>query len=239
MFTSLTVVVAAFNEEECIAQFVEGLLDFLQKEAVDSEVILVNDGSIDQTGHLINQIAQENNQVISLHLEKNSGMGAALLKGYEKASKDWITMLPADGQIQPMELKKLFELSKESDVVTSLYVDRKYSSSRRILSFGLRVLTALIVGTRARTEGTYLIRSEVLRKLNPVSQSFLLNLEIPIRAKRQGFRVKTAWIYVSQRLAGKSKAITWRRVFQTFQELFHLRLQFEKERWKTNARLKI
>ena len=57
-----------------------------------------------------------------------------------------------------------------------------------------------------------------------------MNLEIPIRAKRGGFRVKTVYMNVHDRLAGVSKATSAKRVIQTFEELFKLRLQMERER---------
>ncbi len=230
MFPSLSIVVAAYNEHEAILPFVKRTLDFLKVHVTDGQLILVNDGSSDGTGQVIDQLAKEHSNILSIHLEKNSGMGAALLKGFEVASKHWVTILPADGQIDPYELPHLFELTKEADLVTTLYKNRKYRFGRKLVSNGLRILTVLIVGTRARTEGTYLVRREVLQKLRPCSHSFLLNLEIPIRAKRGGFRVKTAFINVSERIAGRSKAVTIRRVLHTFRDLFALRTKLEMER---------
>jgi hypothetical protein len=57
-----------------------------------------------------------------------------------------------------------------------------------------------------------------------------LNLEIPIRAKRGGHRVDTVFMRVHERTAGRSKATSTRRVLQTFQELFKLRIRMERER---------
>ena len=228
--TSLTIVMAAFNEDEALPPCVARTLEFLRAHVADPELIIVDDGSSDGTPALIDALAAEHPEVVAVHLAQNSGMGAALLAGFAQARKDWVTIMPADGQIDAYDLLIFFEVADDADLITSLYKNREYTLQRKVLSYGLRMLTATVVGTRARTEGIYLVRRSVLEQLGARSQSFLLNLEIPIRAKRGGFRVKTVYMNVHDRLAGHSKATSARRVVQTFQELFRLRLQMERER---------
>jgi glycosyltransferase involved in cell wall biosynthesis len=229
---SLSIVMAAFNEEDALPACVERTLAYLRERIDDGELIIVDDGSSDGTAALIDRLAAEHKDVVALHLEKNSGMGAALLRGFAAARKHWVTIMPADGQIDAWELDDFFAAAERegADLVTSLYKNRTYSPGRWALSLGLRTLTAVIVGTRARTEGIYLVRRSVLERLGASSHSFLLNLEIPIRAKKGGYRVSTVFMNVHERIAGHSKATSWKRVRQTFEELFRLRLRMEKER---------
>ena len=229
-FPSLTIVMAAFNEEEALPACVERTLDFLRAHVADPELIIVDDGSSDGTPALIDALAEAHPEVVAVHLAQNSGMGAALLAGFERARKEWVTIMPADGQIDAHDLLIFFEATPGADLITSLYQNRKYPIGRKILSLGLRSLTTVIVGTRARTEGIYLVRRAVLEQLGARSHSFLLNLEIPIRAKRGGFQVRTVYMNVHDRIAGHSKATSTRRIVQTFRELFRLRLQMERER---------
>lgn len=229
VFDSLSLVVAAYDEQEALATTLERVETFLVEHVREWELIIVDDGSSDGTGLLMDQWARSRPNVYALHHERNRGMGAALTTGYGAASKSWVTMLPGDGQIDPYELPKLFALSSEADLVTSLYENRLETPFRRLLSLGLRFLTVLIVGSRAGTEGTYLVRREVLEKLNATSESFLLNLEIPIRAKKGRYRVRTGLIRVTPRKAGVSKAATLGRTFQTFRELFKLRIKLMKK----------
>jgi glycosyltransferase involved in cell wall biosynthesis len=230
---SLSIVMAAFDEEDALPACVERTLAFLRSHIPDGELILVDDGSKDGTPALVDRLAaQHPGLVVGLHLEKNSGMGAALLLGFAAARKDWVTMMPADGQIDAFELLDFFAAAERTnaDLVTSLYRNREYTPARWALSLGLRALTATIVGTRARTEGIYLVRRAVLERLGARSHSFLLNLEIPIRAKRGGYRVETIHMNVHERIAGASKATSAARIRQTFVELFRLRVQMERER---------
>ena len=228
---SLTIVMAAFNEEDALPACAARNLAFLREHIADGELIIVDDGSSDGTPALIDQLAAEHPEVVALHLEKNSGMGAALLRGFAEARKEWVTIMPADGQIDPFEIMDFFAVSADADLITSLYRNREYNLKRKVLSYGLRALTVAIVGTRARTEGIYLVRRAVLEQLGASSHSFLLNLEIPIRAKRGGYRVDTVFMSVHDRTAGHSKATSFGRIKQTFTELFRLRVRMEKERF--------
>lgn len=230
MVCSLTIVMAAYNEAEALPSCVARTLDFLRVHVEDGELVIVDDGSTDETAALIDRLADDHAEVTSLHLERNSGMGAALLRGFGQATKTWVTIMPADGQIDAFDLLEFFPATHGADLVTSLYRNRQYNLWRKTLSLGLRGLTSVIVGTRARTEGVYFVRREVLERLGARSHSFLLNLEIPIRAKRRGYRVATVYMKVHERTAGQSKATSAGRIRQTFVELFRLRLNMEGER---------
>jgi phenylacetate-CoA ligase len=228
---SLSIVMAAFNEEAALPACAERAMQFLREHVPDGELVIANDGSRDGTAAIIDRLAAEHPGLVrGVHLERNSGMGAALLRGFAVATKEWVTILPADGQLDPYDLLGFFAVADDADVVTSLYRNRRYPLGRKVLSVGLRALTATIVGTRARTEGTYLVRRAVLERLGASSHSFLLNLEIPIRAKRKGYRVRTVYMNVHDRIAGHSKATSAKRIQQTFVELFRLRVAMERER---------
>lgn len=234
MWPSLTLVLPAFDEEDALPITVDRVRAFFAAHVGDPELIIVDDGSRDGTGALIDDMAARWPEVVALHLPENRGMGAALQKGYAAASKEWVTMLPADGQIDPGSLLAFFEAAERTgaDLVTSIYRNRRYSPYRKLLSVGLRVLTAAIVGTRARTEGTYMVRRAVLADLGAKSDSFMLTLEIPIRAKRFGYRVETIAIDVHDRVAGHSKATSAGRIAATFRELVKLRFDLERERMR-------
>ncbi len=232
MWPSLTIVLPAFDEEDALPLTVARVRQFFADWVADPELIIVDDGSRDGTPAVVDRLAAEHAEVVGLHLDRNRGMGAALQKGYAAASKRWVTMLPSDGQIDPYSLPDFFACIERTgaDLVTSVYRNREYDPYRKALSVGLRVLTAAIVGTRARTEGTYVVRRTVLHDLGARSDSFMLTLEIPIRAKRFGYRVETIAIDVHDRVAGVSKATSYKRIAATFRELVALRIELERER---------
>lgn len=231
---SLSIVVAAYDEVEALPRCVERTLEFLRRHVVDGELLIVDDGSTDGTGALIDALAAREPLVRAFHLPRNLGMGAALLRGFAEARRDWVAMLPGDGQIDAFDLLALFAAHAAAagavDLVTTRYRNRRAPIVRRVLSLGMRALTALIIGTRARSDGTYLIRRAVLDALSPRSHSFMLNQEIPIRARRGGFRVTTVTTDVHDRIAGRSKAATPGRIAHTFLDQLSLRVALERER---------
>ena len=77
----------------------------------------------------------------------------------------------------------------------------------------------------------YLMRTADVQALPLLSDSFMLNLEIPIRIARQGRQVRDVWIDVRSRQGGVSSATQWGRIWQTFRDLCRLRWTLEKERW--------
>lgn len=230
---SLTVVVVAYQEEEALGPLIAELFDALS--AVETlEVIIVNDGSSDRTAEVMEALRFPEGRAGRLtlvNLPNNQGMGAALKEGYRRANEEWVTFLPGDGQLAPASLIKLFEVAAQgASLVTTRYTNREYTPLRWALSKGLRVLSALIVGTRVYSEGMYLIRRALLQRLPLRSDSFMLNLELPIRAARMGEALGLAWIEVRPRQGGVSSAARFGRVASTLRDLISLRIRLEQER---------
>lgn len=229
----LSVVIVAYQEEEALGPLIEEL--FAALDQVQSlEVIIVNDGSQDGTAQVMQGLSFPTNRLGRLkliHLPNNQGMGAALKKGYQQATEPWVTFLPGDGQLAPASLEALFkEADQGYELITTRYQNRHYSAFRWLLSYGLRILSTLIIGTRVQSEGMYLIRRELLQQMPLHSDSFMLNLEIPIRAVRAKYKIGLAWIDVRARQGGVSSATRFGRIFSTLIDLILLRYQLEKER---------
>ncbi|MBM4292760.1 MAG: glycosyltransferase [Deltaproteobacteria bacterium] len=228
----LTVVVAAYQEEEALPRLMAELYEDLAA-VEDLEVIVVNDGSTDGTAAVMGRLAPPPGRagaLVCLHLPRNLGMGAALRAGYAAATRPWVTFLPGDGQIAPRELLRLCAAAEGgARLVTTRYTNRRYTPLRWLLSRGLRALSALIVGTRVASEGSYLIERGLLRALPLASSSFMLNLELPIRVARAGHPVALAWIGVRERLGGVSSAARPGRVWRTLRDLVALRALLERE----------
>ena len=160
VWPSLTIVMAAFNEEEALPVCAERTLAFLDAHVSDGELIIVNDGSSDRTAEVIRELESADPRVVGRHLEQNAGMGAALLDGYGVASKEWIAMMPADGQIDAFEFLEFFKVADNADVVTSLYSNREYSLLRKPRPTDL-VLSQSGCRNPGR-RGSYMVRRSIL-----------------------------------------------------------------------------
>ena len=100
----ISIIVPAYNT----APYLERCLDsILAQEAVELEIVLVDDGSIDDTGLIADRYSAQNPGIIKvLHLE-NGGVTRARLKGVEVASGEWIGFVDADDEIEPDMYKRL------------------------------------------------------------------------------------------------------------------------------------
>ncbi len=216
---SVSVVMFAYNEEENIGPVVDEAARWLDSQVADWEIILVDDGSTDGTARAAEEVANRwpgRIPVVSYH--PNRGIGGALKAGFARASKEWLTLLPCDGQLPPEGLQNLFDVVDRDPairIVTCHYPHRFEEADntlRLVLSRGLRAFTWLATGVHRKLDGVYLIRLEDLRALPLRSDSFFLNLELPIRALHRGLLAGEATMRIRPRRAGQSKVLNTRRI---------------------------
>ncbi|HMQ10630.1 MAG TPA: glycosyltransferase family 2 protein [Oligoflexia bacterium] len=224
---SLSVVVTAYNEEECLEIFISELLEFLNTQSQQYEIIIVDDGSTDDTPSIIDKLQHQFKTINALRLEKNTGMGAALKAGFKCSRLDWITFFPADGQIKPTELMTMAQavLNEDLDCVTSMYFKRNYNLKRKIISAVIHNLTKFILGRDPQTQGIYMLKKSVYDALNLYSNTFLFNLELPVKVQNAGYKFRSVKIRLSPRIAGVSKAMQKPRIMSTLLEMLLVRLK--------------
>lgn len=109
----LSVIIPAYNEEESIGEFVLSVID-ATKEINLVEIIIVDDGSSDNTASIVSQIAQEYPVVHLIRLHRNSGHMAAITAGLKNCSGDWVATIDADGQDDPNLIPKMIKACIEN-----------------------------------------------------------------------------------------------------------------------------
>ena len=219
----------AYNEAENVAACMTEALDFLASATSDHELILVDDGSSDDTASVARQVADAHpDRVQVVSYSPNRGIGGALKAGYAVASKDWITCLPADGQVPPSGLQNLFDVVEGDpsvELVTCHFphrFDEADNLLRKALSRGLRVVLWLATGVDRKMDGVYLLPRETVQSLELRSETFFLNLELPIRAIHSGMKPGAATMHIRPRMAGSSKVLGLRRIRMVLRETLAL-----------------
>lgn len=229
----LSVVVLAFDEAENVGPVLGELLAWLAAHEPGAEVVFVDDGSRDGTGERAAEALAGTAHRIVRH-ERNRGMGAALLSGVRAATGQWVTFLPADGQVPPEAIGALREAQRAhgADVVLGVYAHRDDGGARKVLSAGLRALVRVVHGVRLRIEGPYLFRRELMRPEQLRSETFFLNFEFPIRARAAGLRFAEATVPCRPRRSGRSKVARPGRVARVATDLLALRLERLRRGWR-------
>lgn len=129
----LSIVIPVYYGEKSISKVVDSLIDNIQ--GIDFEIVLVNDGSKDNSSEEIHKLSQKYSQVLSFDLMKNFGEHNAVLAGYSKCSGRYIINIDDDFQNPPYEVVNLFNYASTNqhfDVVYTYYDQKKHHFLRNI-----------------------------------------------------------------------------------------------------------
>ena len=147
----LSLVVPAHDEAAGIAEAVRAAVAAVAALAPDRcEVLVVDDGSTDDTGTILDALAAELAPLEVLHLARNVGHGPALMAGCDRARGRWIAHLDADDQIPADELALLWARRDRAPLVLGTRTDRDDPRHRLVVTTVTRALTSALAGRRLR-----------------------------------------------------------------------------------------
>lgn len=215
---SISIAIPAYNEEENIAFVVNNTLKNLPTYFDDYEVIVVDDGSNDNTGKIADKIALGNPRVKVIH-QKNAGFSQAMLVGIKAASKEFVAYMPADGQFLVEDMRHCFEVLKDSDLILGYRGGRTdYATKRIFFSYGYLLLLLMLFDIRYMDVGWVNIwrTSKVQKlKLSALGGIFILT-EIVVRFKNKNYNIVEAPSYYRPRRSGEVKNAKLKVVLNTF-----------------------
>jgi len=228
---SISVFFPCYNEQGNIAGVVEKALAVLEKLNADFEVIIVDDGSIDGTGTIADELAGENDRVKVVHHRTNLGYGAALQSGFKAATKELVFYTDGDGQFDIKEMPALLTLMEKCDIVSCYRLNRQDNLVRKINAWCWTKLVCLLFGMKIRDIDCAfkLYKREIFDKIKLVSTGALIDAEILARAVRKGYRVEQQGVHHYPRTAGAQTGANFRVILRAFKELFRLWGQIRKD----------
>ncbi len=135
--THLSIVIPFYNEEECLPAVCQEVGEiFAGSFPHPWEVIMVNDGSTDRTGDLMDEWAAGQPHYRAIHIHPNSGQSAALEAGFAAARGEFIATLDGDGQNDPRDIQRLLEALQQQnkDMMCGIRTARADNFVRRVSS---------------------------------------------------------------------------------------------------------
>jgi len=220
----ISVIFPAYNEDGNIAVAVEQAVHCVRALFQDWEVIVVNDGSRDKTGEIINSLSEQNDRVVALHHPSNQGYGAALKTGILRAGKELIFLCDSDLQFHLSELVLPLTWIEQYDIVIGYRARRQDPWHRRLNALGWNILVRLLLGLKVRDIdcGFKLFRRVVFSAIKIDAVGAMVNTDILVQATRMGFKIKEVPVTHFPRLHGKQTGANLRVVLKAFKELFLL-----------------
>ena len=209
------VIVPTYNERFNIARLIPAIL----AQDPSLEILVVDDGSPDGTGAIVDGIAANNARVHVIHRAEKLGLGTAYIAGFRWALErkyDLVFEMDADFSHNPERLPEFLAAIKESDVVLgSRYQDGhvnvvNWPMSRLFLSYGANIYARAVTGLPIfdTTGGFKCFRRNVLESidLNSVkSNGYAFQIEMSYRAWKRGFNLFEIPIIFVDRAEGVSK----------------------------------
>jgi glycosyltransferase involved in cell wall biosynthesis len=216
---AISVTIPVFNEEESLPRLRDRLVQALGKLRETWEVILVNDGSTDRTGALLDEIAASHPGFKVVHFRRNFGQTAAMQAGFDFASGEIIVPMDADLQNDPEDIPLLLEKLREGfDVCSGWRSDRKDAAIRRnmVSRIANRVISS-VSGVHLHDYGCTLkaYRRDVISGVKLYGE---MHRFVPIYASWMGARVTEIPVRHHARQFGKSK-YGLERIFKVVMDL--------------------
>lgn len=222
---SISVFFPAFNDAESIGKLVKNACEALSALTDEYEVIVVNDGSTDGTGEVLEDLRKTYRFLKVIHHEKNGGYGAALQSGFRAASKELIFYTDGDGQYDVREMPLLFEKMNESvDVVNGYKIGRADGKRRRWLGGAYNRLAHFFFDLPIRDVDCdfRLIRKRALDGVSLTTTSGGICVELIYKLKKKGCNFVEIPVNHYSRLYGKSQFFTFARISRTLFDFFSL-----------------
>ncbi len=215
----LYIVIPAYNEAENLKRVLDDWYPVVEKHAGGgkSRIVIINDGSTDDTPSILKQYSSEHTLLIPL-TQSNSGHGAAILHGYEfalNAGADYIFQTDSDGQTLPEEFEEFWNLRNNCDMAIGWRKKRQDGISRIFVTRVLRLAILFIFHTGVRDANTpyRLMKAETLKRyIGLIPNDFhLTNILISVIFSKKHCRVTSLPITFRPRQGGKN-SINFRKI---------------------------
>jgi dolichol-phosphate mannosyltransferase len=209
------VIIPTYNERENITRIIPAVL--AQDERID--VLIVDDGSPDGTGAIVDQMSAENPRVHALHRSGKLGLGTAYVAGFKWALQhdyEYIFEMDADFSHNPDRIPKFLDAIQNADLVLGSRYQHgqinvvNWPMSRLFLSYSANIYARWVTGLQVfdATGGFKCFRRRVLEAIDlddVRSNGYAFQIEMTVRAWKKGFRIMEIPIVFVDRMEGASK----------------------------------
>ena len=202
----ISIIIPVFNESESISFLLDEIISVMEANKFNFELIVVNDGSKDNTYQVLKQLTIKIKELSVISLRKNYGQTAAMSAGFDNSQGDIVITLDGDLQNDPNDIPKLIsEINNGYDLICGWRFDRKDKLiNRRIPSKIANKLIAKVTGLKLHDYGCSLkaFKKEIIDDIQLYGE---LHRFLPVLAKLEGAKIKEIKVNHRSRKYGSSK----------------------------------
>ena len=185
----ISVIVPLYNEAESLPVLHDWIVRVMQEHGFTYEIVFINDGSTDNSWHVIQQLHKQNEHVRGICFRRNYGKSAALYCGFETVQGDVVITMDADLQDSPDEIPELYRMIKEDSLdLVSGWKQKRYDNklTKNIPSKLFNATARWVTGIQLHDMncGLKAYRNEVVKNIEVFSE---MHRYIPYLAKNAGF----------------------------------------------------
>ena len=231
---SISVAIPAFNEEKTIKEVVEKAMAAVSEITKDFEIVLVDDGSKDKTGKIIDKLAGGNRKIRVIHHRKNKGFTGAMKTALYSSKKHLVFLAPADGQFDFRQLSKFTEAIKGYDMVIGYRKKTEENVIRKLGSWSIYFLYRKLFKIPIREISTvFMWRKRVIDSIEIDSddRSAMFLYEFFYKALREKYKYIELPVVWGKRKKGKAKGRNLKTIQKTLFEMLRIWI---KTRLNTN-----
>jgi len=230
-------IVTCLNEEGNVQEFIDELMAHAPEE-INLALVLVNNGSSDQTGLIIDSLARKYECITTVQRETTLDYGKSILDAHRNTfaiNSDYIGWAPSDNQITGKDTAKALEflVRSRSAFVKAVRYEKQYSLWRRIQSHGFNIIISILFRQNiADINGApKLFRTELVPFLDLDGKNWFLDGEVFLKATKLLKKSDFSYVPVrfNERMHGKTKT-SWFTALELFLQILEFRL-WKMPRW--------
>ena len=220
---SVTVLVTAMNEQGNLIPTIQNIITAVTPRFANYDILIIDDGSRDQTGVIADQLAAANPRIRVHHNATNRGLGYSLRQGIALADREFTTLVAGNNIVPLKGLQDVYDRAGTADVILSYIIRDVRGKRRRLLSRTIVNLMNVLFGLRLKYyTGPFICRTDALKRLRTISQGSMILAEIPVRLLYDGLSYIEVGLQPQPRTSGETKTFRLRNIMAAARSIAHL-----------------
>ena len=220
----LSLFLPAYNEADNIKKTILDADKVLKKVARKYEILVIDDGSTDNTGAIVKSLIKKNKNIRLITHKPNQGYGAAFKSGLYGSRYQLVSFIDSDGQFDYSEITKFIPLLKDNDLVIGYRIKRQ-DNFLRVLNANLwKLWMWLLFGLWVKDIDCAfkVIKKPVIDNITLTTESALTSAEFLIRVRQAGYKLAEVGVHHYPRTAGEQTGANPKVILKAFLQSLRL-----------------